>query len=550
MSRRKRRKNNVVDFFEGFNAAYNTTNKVLSDFEMRKIMNEEAQTEEGYTEDQGAQLDAISNAKDDTGKPYYTLKATEDGRYQVIPNFANAEGGQDQPATIAPELKKTSFLGKTYDKPPTEGQQSRARMMAMSGVLGKYGDPLNSVRLRAAAGELEEVERRRADADELRQVFSGGGRNATLLASGPTDMADVTASNTPPQSAATSTRADGSPMSVAANLARGGVGATLQQAQQTQERGDLDAMLGHTQRAVATLMKQGRIEEAKRLADFAESEDGRRYSTAWLRGMRLHAIGDDVGALSAFEKLYNAQLYDDGRTVKMTPVEGGKQFRLDQLDAAGNIVGTKAGATSELARWSALALQPTKAVEFMAQQQGKRDSETAALDKALALEDLRAQREEGREDRRDERLQQRLDASERNLERRLSTRGRLTATQERANFEIDAAREYTAGLTPEEIRQRTTTYMANGRDNPLFDPALARAARLADRRKVGNDPDFVQRQDSRKPAAGAKPAPKAAAQAALAADPNMAGYSLGEQTPKGFKVLDPNGKHVGYLGRK
>lgn len=123
----------------------------------------------------------------------------------------------------------------------------------------------------------------------------------------------------------------------------------------------------------------------------------------------------------------------------------------------------------------------------------------------------------------------------------------LTSAQERGNSEIDAAREAVAGLSPQEIQRRTAKATNTGRDNPDYDPALARQAALAGRRKIGADDWFDTRQGRQPPAS--KPTPKQAAQAALESDPDMAGYTLGEQTLKGFKVLDKNGKHVGYYGK-
>ena len=62
---------------------------------------------------------------------------------------------------------------------------------------------------------------------------------------------------------------------------------------------------------------------------------------------------------------------------------------------------------------------------------------------------------------------------------------------------------------------------------------------------VGADEFFDNRQ-GQQPAAPKK-TPKQAALEALAADPNMAGYTIGEQTGRGFKVLNSKGEHIGYL---
>lgn len=124
----------------------------------------------------------------------------------------------------------------------------------------------------------------------------------------------------------------------------------------------------------------------------------------------------------------------------------------------------------------------------------------------------------------------------------------LTAAQERANLEIQAARDAIAGLTTDEIRQRTMKATDSGRDNPDYDQALANQARLASRRKIGTDDHFDQR--AGRPASAPKPGgtPIERAKAAMSADPAMAGFRLGEQTGKGFKVFDKDGRHVGFYG--
>lgn len=127
-------------------------------------------------------------------------------------------------------------------------------------------------------------------------------------------------------------------------------------------------------------------------------------------------------------------------------------------------------------------------------------------------------------------------------------RGGLTLQQQRQNAEIDAAREALSGLAPEEIKRRVVKSSDNGRENKNFDPALERAVRTASRRKIGPDNIFdsgLYRQPSEP-----KKTPKQTALEALTADPKMSGFTLGEQTMKGFKVLDANGKHVGYFGRQ
>jgi len=67
-------------------------------------------------------------------------------------------------------------------------------------------------------------------------------------------------------------------------------------------------------------------------------------------------------------------------------------------------------------------------------------------------------------------------------------------TQQRSNLEIDAARDRIAGLSPDEIKRKTQQFSATGRENPDFDPTLAKAVSLSNRRKVGADDVFDARQ--------------------------------------------------------
>lgn len=296
---------------------------------------------------------------------------------------------------------------------------------------------------------------------------------------------------------------------------------------------------------IDTYLKQGNLEGAKRFRDFVDSEEGRNYTHAWARGARRLAIGDYQGALGTWEKLYNDQLFPDGNTVKLTPSQDGRMVRLDQFDQAGNPLASKEFPLDNLARQAGLFLAPEKLVEFQATQQAKRESEAAALDKSLQLEELRQQGQEAREDRRDARTQRQIEASDRRHAQSLAAqgqRGGLTQAQQRGNFEIDAAREMVAGLSEEDIRQRTTPTTATGRENPLFDPALARAAKLAGRRKIGADDHFDQRQ----PKEPAAPAREDDIGQRFGADPQMKGMKLGRSTDKGREVFDQSGRMIGY----
>jgi hypothetical protein len=200
---------------------------------------------------------------------------------------------------------------------------------------------------------------------------------------------------------------------------------------------------------------------------------------------------------------------------------------------------------ANLARQAGMFLAPEKLVEFQAQQQAKRDAEAAALDKSLHLEELRQQGQEVREDRRDARTQRQIEASDRRHAASLAAqgqRGGLTQAQERGNAEIDAARESIAGMTQQDIMRRTAKATNTGRENPDYDPGLARQVALAGRRKIGADDWFDQRQ----PKEPAAPAREDDVGQRFGADPQMKGMKLGRSTDKGREVFDSSGRMVGY----
>lgn len=115
-----------------------------------------------------------------------------------------------------------------------------------------------------------------------------------------------------------------------------------------------------------------------------------------------------------------------------------------------------------------------------------------------------------------------------------------TPAQRVRNVEIDKAREKIADLSPEEIKRRTQTHTATGRENADYDPLLAARVRTANRRKYGED-DWFDRQDSE----AAQPDEVDIAMA-FGTDPAMKGNRLGKQTPKGFEVFDSDGRLIGY----
>lgn len=568
-----RRRNGVSDFFSGFAQAYGAGTKIAHDIEDARVRNDVRQVESDFTP---RETEAVSGqdalAAGRQARDAALANATTDEQraqieQQFAPTLRALESDVNRPASIIKSIGVGSAFqqrdGADFSRQEIESgkAQERARIYSAAG----RGDDaartlLNSERSRAIA-----------DQDEIRQALNPAGlrpgentRNQAMRSSIGTG-ADITgASSTPehapspnasgsvaipgttPYSPAAESNPGGTEPGLApAQIAQGGVSTALPAPRQQPATSDLDAYLKNVApKALQTLVKQGRLDEAKRFGDFMDSEQGRTYAQAWMRGVRAHAIGDNQGALSAFEDLYNKQMLNDGRTVKMTPLDDGKSYRIDQLEADGRIVASKSAPIAELANQAALALEPTQAVAFHARQEAAVRKEGALLDRQIDLENLRQSGRQDQEDRRDDRLGMRLDAQDRNLERRLEAigrRGGLTAAQERSNAEIDAARERVSGLDPAEIRRRTLKQTDTGRENPDFDASLAKAASMAGRRKIGEDDAFDSRQNLPKaPAFNVEDARKR-----FRGDRAMDGYTLGNVTPQGVEVLQ-KGRVVGH----
>lgn len=320
---------------------------------------------------------------------------------------------------------------------------------------------------------------------------------------------------------------------------------------------DFDAYWSQSAPRIAqTLLKQGRVQDAKNFVEFADTREGKQYAKAWASGARALAFGDTAGALRNFEKLYNDQL-PDGNRVRMAPITGERDlFSIEQIGPDGTVLGSRQGSAQQLASAAAVFLSPTEAVKHFAGEQSKR---AAAADTAQRQQALEVARQQGRleaDDRTLQRTQLQIDAADRRsahqivaadnrLARQLEARadgGGLTAAQQRSNFEIDAARDAVAGLTPEDIRRRTAPTTATGRENPDYDPRLARHAALAARRKIGQDEVFD--------AMDRRPAPATPERREIVkrfqSDAAMSRYRLGRDTPKGVEVLDAGGTLRGY----
>ncbi len=528
----RRRINNAAAFFEGFNTAYRSIGEVLKDNELRKLSG--AQVEESPVT-RAATGEEVNRAQAET-----QALATQDAA--TFGEGANADlatgSGMGSQVKTGNRFK---YLGQEYDRAPSKGQQSIARILASADVLEKFGDPGAAVKLRAAGMQAEEAENARTYREELKLA-----------------MGDKLPS--------VKDAVDGGPFNGGNINARAAANQVRQPAPD-----DLGSYLEKVApRTIQVMLKNGDVEGAKRFQDFVGSEQGKAYTKGWVTGLRKLSMGDNKGAIQDFERLYNTQLYGDGMTVKLEPNEDGSQYVVTQYGQDGQTLGSRTMKTTDLAKQAALALEPATAIKALAEEESRRATEGAALEKQTLIETHRDQREatkeeardqrtEAAEDRRDARLSKQLAS----MERRAQGSGgeRVTLTQKANNAEIVAARRRVAGLSAEDIRKKTQQYTDTGRSNEAFDPQLAAAVRKANERMVGEDPEFDQYNAPKKPTPQPAQPTKPATQAAQAAQPaatrqelakkfrsdhTMHNYKLGNETAHGVEVLDRSGKLVGY----
>lgn len=136
--------------FHGGASMVHAYNEASKKDELSKLSKE--QETKSFTVQQGQELEAISNAKDQNGNPYYKLDANSDGTYTVTPNFKDETGDAPKdytPAQIA--AKGVTYLGKNYDAPLDENQKSAAKTAAMAGIYENYGDIEGAARVRSLA---------------------------------------------------------------------------------------------------------------------------------------------------------------------------------------------------------------------------------------------------------------------------------------------------------------------------------------------------------------------------------------------------------------
>ena len=489
----------------------------------------------GYTAEDGKRIEALANAKNADGSAAYTIGTDADGNYTATPTLA---GGGDPGAAVLPsqvirQQTVTDFMGNRHAGELSESQVAtmRARKLIEAGAMT---DPMRAA---SAGAQLDAAERLRAK-DEREEIERQRVRAAYAGMPAPTPSGATAAG----PAASAFTPGGTGPSAVAGSVGpRGPAGQAIQE-------GPLNNYLARsTPKVVDELLRQGKVDEAKAYQGFVDSQQGREYARAWTDGVRRLSFGDTNGALKTFEGLYNSQLARDGQTVRLTPGSEQGTVVATLLDPKGQPVGApRQFNTEEFVGQAAIYMAPHEAVKHFAERNAKREDSAGLLARNQAMEDQRQAGRAAADDRRDarsqaqidaadRRAQAQIDAADRRLTRTLDAKGNpnakpLTVTQQRTNLEIDAAREYVSGIPPEEIRRRTAKTTNTGRENPDYDPALARQAALANRRKIGDDDDFDNAQ---------RPPPKSPAEvrkevaARFKADRGMNKYTMGKDTDKG-----------------
>lgn len=154
-----KRRSSALDFIQAFNAAYDTVNKVGQDYEMSKVANAKPELAEGFTQDQGEQIQAAA----DSGQSHIGYDDASKA-YVATPKLADDQMGPAQPVVLAKQGVTTNFLGQSTPGAMSESQIANARQRAMAGVVSKY-DPVQGSRMMrdVLQGEREDKRWQRED---------------------------------------------------------------------------------------------------------------------------------------------------------------------------------------------------------------------------------------------------------------------------------------------------------------------------------------------------------------------------------------------------
>lgn len=371
------------------------------------------------------------------------------------------------------------------------------------------------------------------------------------------------------------------------HVARGAVPATMEIDQQRENRRRFDLQESRAAESHGAQMAAAGLQKIKLQREVDDDTKLREFLTGWRDGRQKIQAGD----LAAFEETLreynsNQDWAADGITMRPRADGNGNQI-FDYHDSTGQLIHTSPALTREAAlglydvamaekfKW----LNPKHYEKSAASAAARQEKEAERANRErIAAGNNRTSMEVARlnQSGADRRHAGTLAVQRDRLEfDKTQPNGRLTLAQQRGNFEIDAAREMLDGMSADEVRRRTTPTTASGRENPDFDPALARAAKLASRRRIGDDDWFDERQVGQSSNTFAsRPVSQMSdvqleqfrrhtgnegrlkidaelARRSLAGMKGAEGHSVGQYVEgKGFQVLDANGRPVSWLRRK
>lgn len=87
-------------------------------------------------------------------------------------SFQGMTGSLDEQDMPVQSKSVTQFLGKTFDKEPTERDLDRTRLIAMSGIYSKFGNPEEGLKLRQQATQSEILDRQNKRGEEEDRLSS------------------------------------------------------------------------------------------------------------------------------------------------------------------------------------------------------------------------------------------------------------------------------------------------------------------------------------------------------------------------------------------
>lgn len=426
----------------------------------------------------------------------------------------------------------------------TGAPTDRDRQLAIAGVLEKYGQVERGLNIRNAADQRDALAEDRAHQRTLRPLqVNAAQRSDRAGAQAEADDATLRATDTEVAGFLDQriTNPDGTKRSVTPD---DHVQATLYRAGALQRA-------GKTEKAAEAMKNYQAAAMGKIAMENTERAEAARVAMAGVR----------AGKFDAFTQFFDTYIPDGSKVVSIKPLAGGKveitreaqgkRLKPDVTTVNEMLVGIEAAVDPRSAWQMTIQLADRAMRERSEARADRADGRAAAThaagapERAVAGQVARLQAKV---------LDTTAPAADREAAAALLQEHRavtsrqpgLTAAQLRGNAEIDAAREAIAGLDPHEIRRRTTKTSDTGRDNPDFDPTIARAAQLAARRKVGDDGAF----DDRQAGPQRPPAPTMPDRADVAkrfrSDRAMNPYKLGKDTQHGVEVLDGRGQVVGY----